>query len=187
MRVRQKMNKKETNEVFDRLRSLELKDAEQEKDINSVIKAINEVKDIFKEHDDKEMKKYEQTDNSIKQMNDSIIKVNENLNSINSSIKTQSIQINELTNEQKTHKDDVDKRLDKQDEKINKILGGLILASIILGLSWQIYTYFSDKFERQENLRIQEMKASEAKIKQLENYVNRNKGSLDAVFKTQSR
>ena len=87
MRVHQKMSKKEMNEVFDRLRSLELKDAEQEKDINSVITAINEVKDIFKEHDDKEMKKYEQTDNSIKQMNDSIIKVNENLNSINSSIK----------------------------------------------------------------------------------------------------
>ena len=175
------LSKKNFDELYDRLRRVELKSTEQEKDIKSIINAVHEVKIIFKEHDDKEMKKYEQTDNSIKIMNESIVKVNENLKSINDNIKNQSTQLSNLTNEHHTHKENVDNRLDKQDAKINKIIGGFILGSILLGLSWQVYTYFADKFERQEQLRVEEKKQLEEKIKLLENYTNRNKGSLDTL------
>jgi len=173
----------EYNEVYNRLRLAEMKSVEQDKDIKSIIKAVSEVKDIFKEHDDKEMRKYEQTDSSIKQMTESIIKVNENLNSLDVSIKNQSTQLEKLSEAHYQHKEDVDNRLDKQDAKINKILGGLILGSLLLGLSWQVYTYFADKFERQEQTRIIEKKQLEDKIKLLENYTNRNKGNLDVILK----
>jgi uncharacterized coiled-coil protein SlyX len=176
-----KLSENDANELFNRLRFLEMKGAEQDKDISSIITAVREVKEIFKEHDDKEMKKYEQTDNSIKQMTESMIKVNENLNSLDSSIKNQSTQLEKLSEAHYKHKEDVDNRLDKQDAKINKMLGGLILGSILLGMSWQVYTYFANKFERQEHVRIEEKKQLEEKIKLLENYTNRNKGSLDTL------
>jgi len=182
-----RLSEKDINELFDRLRLVEMKGAEQDKDIKSIITAVSEVKEIFKEHDDKEMRKYEQTDNSIKQMTESMIKVNENLNSLDTSIKNQSTQLEKLSQAHYKHKEDVDNRLDKQDAKINKMLGGLILCSILLGLSWQVYTYFADKFEKQEQLRVEEKKQLEDKIKTLENYTNRNKGNLDAILKNSSK
>ena len=182
-----RLSEKDINELFDRLRLVEMKGAEQDKDIKSIITAVSEVKEIFKEHDDKEMRKYEQTDNSIKQMTESMIKVNENLNSLDTSIKNQSTQLEKLSQAHYKHKEDVDNRLDKQDAKINKMLGGLILCSILLGLSWQVYTYFADKFEKQEQLRVEEKKQLEDKIKTLENYTNRNKGNLDVILKNSSK
>lgn len=176
-------SKKEFNELFERLRKVENRDIEQEKDIKYLTTIVKEFKNIFEKHDQNEMEKYSQTDKHIQEVNNNITIMNENIKDMNKNIEAQSKTITKIIENHEAHKEQTEKRLNNQDAKINKILGGFILASVVLGLGWQIYTYNQEKVKEIEEKRVKEKKELQEKIERLQSYTDRNKGSLDVVLK----
>jgi len=184
-------SKKVMNEMFNRLRDLETSKASSDSKADSVSEVLKEFMTTFKEHDEKEMAKYDKYDEHLQEVNKTLTKVSvtiDNLSSINDNYKESISLINSNISkkEQEVYKKieqiqvDTNTELSIITESIkelfkyaNRAIGVIIFVAATSSIVWGIFSHFAE-----------ERRIMTAKLHKLESNQNRNydKEELDKFY-----
>lgn len=173
------IGKQEIKELYDRVGKLEIQDKVKDEKIDTLIgiskdtlQSVQEHTKVFKQHDEKEMKKYEESDKHIMELTNTVNTIASGFEEIKQDL----VSHKKAIEDNKKETDDIIKDIVG---KQNRFYGGLAAIVFVLGISFSIVNYISDQQEK----RVVEKQLLDQKINRLEIYVNRNHVALEDIKK----
>lgn len=168
---------KDMNQLYKRVNKLEVDRAAMHEGVNGLTGVFKEFAKAFKDHDKREMVKYEKYDNDVRSFNDTLIKAVDSIKYLKESNVAQDRRSKDLDTKFSLHEETCSSSIDAINKRQNIAIGIIVGFMAVIGVVGFIYNVAAGIVDK-EQLKNEKLALEVAKMKNLQ---NRNYGSIEAI------
>jgi len=178
---------KEKDEIFDRLRKLETSGASNDTKVCNILDIVKDFTNAFKQHDEREMAKYEKYDMHVQDLDRTLQDVVSGLKSVQKVHEDQDEKHRLHTDNLAKHEADTAIEFKAINSKLNKGIGAVLAAMSIIGIVAFTYDIMSERQNILEQEKIQlaiEKRKLKEEVSTMKFLMNRNYGKIEGITST---